>query len=138
KRNRAYDMHNLINRIVDGPDDNPAFLELKPEFGRPLITGFARIGGKSVGIIASNPMFFAGALDPDSCDKAARFICTCDSFNLPLLFLQDVPGFIVGTEAEHDRLLNKAIMFLEAMALAEVPKITMVVRKAFGLAYYAL
>lgn len=138
KRNRAYDMHNLINHIVDGPDDNPAFLELKPEFGRPLITGFARVGGKSVGIIASNPMFFAGALDPDCCDKAARFITTCDSFNLPILFLQDVPGFIVGTEAEHDRLLNKAIMFLEAMALAEVPKITVVVRKAFGLAYYAL
>jgi acetyl-CoA carboxylase carboxyltransferase component len=138
ERNRAYDMHKVIRRLVDATDHGPAFLELKPDVGRQLITGFARLGGKSVGIIASNPMFSAGALDPNCCDKAARFICLCDSYNVPLVFLQDVPGFIVGRQPEHDRLLNKAIMFMEALSLAEVPKITVVLRKAFGLAYYAL
>ncbi|OAI43154.1 hypothetical protein AYO38_10995 [bacterium SCGC AG-212-C10] len=137
-RNRAYDMHRIVRRLVDAGPNGPAFLELKPEFGRQLITGFARLGGKSVGILASNPMFFAGALDPDCCDKASRFIALCDSFNLPLVFLQDVPGFIVGKQPEHERLLNKAIMMMEALSLAEVPKITLVLRKAFGLAYYAL
>ena len=140
QRNRAYDMRRVIGRLVDQKADGtgPAFLELKPEFGRPLITGLARIGGQSVGILASNPMFSAGALDPDSCDKGTSFICLCDSFNIPLVYLQDVPGFIVGRQAEHDRLLHKAIMFVEALSLAEVPKVTVVMRKAFGLAYYAL
>jgi acetyl-CoA carboxylase carboxyltransferase component len=137
-RNRAYDMHRVIHRLVDPADRGPAFLELKPEFGRQLITGLGRLGGKSVGFLASNPMFSAGALDPDCCDKASRFICLCDSFNIPLVFLQDVPGFIVGSQPEHDRLLNKAIMFMEALSLAEVPKVTVVLRKAFGLAYYAM
>lgn len=138
KRNRAYDMRRVIRRLVDHERGKAQFLETKPEFGRPLITGFGRIGGQAIGIIASNPMFGAGALDPDSCDKGTRFVCLCDSFNLPLLYLQDVPGFIVGRQAEHERLLNKAIMFLEALALSEVPKVTVVIRKAFGLAYYAL
>lgn len=138
ERNRAYDMHRIIRRLVDQTSAGPAFLELKPEFGRQLITGFARMGGRAVGFLASNPMFSAGALDPNCCDKATRFICLCDSYNVPLLFLQDVPGFIVGRQPEHDRLLNKAIMFMEALSLAEVPKVTVVLRKAFGLAYYAL
>ncbi|MCC7363814.1 MAG: methylmalonyl-CoA decarboxylase [Dehalococcoidia bacterium] len=138
-RNRAYDTHRVLARLVDPrPDGSPALLELKPEFGRSLITAFARLGGRSVGILASNPMYFAGALDPDCCDKGARFIALCDTFNLPLVFLQDVPGYIVGKQPEHERLLNKAIMFFEALALAEVPKVTVVLRKAFGLAYYAL
>lgn len=137
-RNRAYDMHKLIARIVDEAEDGPAFVELKPDFGRPLINGLSRIGGKVVGIIASNPMYFAGALDPDSCDKTAQFICMCDAFNIPIVFLQDVPGFIVGRQAEHERLLHKAIMLLEALGLAETAKISIVIRKAFGLAYYAL
>lgn len=137
-RNRAYDMHRVLRRLVDNVDGHPALLELKPEYGRSLITAFARLGGRSIGILASNPMFFAGALDPECCDKASRFIALCDSFNVPLVFLQDVPGFIVGRQPEHERLLNRAIMFMEALSLAEVPKITVVLRKAFGLAYYAL
>ena len=134
RRQRAYDMHRVIARLVDGG----GMLELKPRFGRELITALARIGGRSVGVIASNPMFGAGALTPDCCDKATQFICLCDSFNIPLVFLTDVPGFIVGSQPEWDRLLHKAIMFLEALALAAVPRITVVLRKAFGLAYYSL
>lgn len=134
QRTRAYDMHRVIRRLVD---DGRLF-ELKPEFGRSLITGLARLGGRSVGIIASNPMFQAGVLDTQTCDKATQFLCLCDSFNIPLVFLQDVPGFIVGRQAEHDRLLHKAIMFLEALAQTTVPRITVVLRKAFGLAYFSL
>lgn len=134
QRTRGYDMRRVIRRLVDGGRS----LELKPEFGRSLVTCLARMGGRSVGIIASNPMFQAGVLDPASCDKATQFVCLCDSFNIPLIFLQDVPGFIVGKQAEHDRLLHKAIMFLEALAQTEVPRITVVLRKAFGLAYYSL
>ncbi len=134
RRQRAYDMHRVISRVVDGGE----MLELKPRFGREMITALARIGGRTVGIIASNPMFGAGALTPDCCDKGAQFICLCDSFNIPLVFLTDVPGFIVGSQPEWDRLLHKAIMFLEALVLASVPRITVVLRKAFGLAYFSL
>jgi acetyl-CoA carboxylase carboxyltransferase component len=134
QRTRGYDMRRVIRRLVD----RGAMLELKPEFGRSLVTCLARIGGRTVGIVASNPMFQAGALDPNACDKATQFLCLCDAFNVPLIFLQDVPGFIVGKQAEHDRLLAKAIMFLEALAQSTVPKVTVVLRKAFGLAYYSL
>ncbi len=134
RRQRAYDMHRVIARIVD---DGRIF-ELKPRFGRSLITALARIGGQTVGILASNPMFNAGALTPDTCDKGAQFLCLCEAFNIPLIFLQDVPGFIVGSQPEHNRLLHKAIMFLEALALTTVPRFTVVLRKAFGLAYFSL
>ena len=134
RRQRAYDMHRVIERIVD---DGELF-ELKPRFGRSLITTLARIGGQTVGIFASNPMFNAGALDPNTCDKATQFICMCEAFNIPTIWLQDVPGFIVGSQPEHARLLHKAIMFLEALALMTVPRITVVMRKAFGLAYFSL
>jgi acetyl-CoA carboxylase carboxyltransferase component len=175
QRNRAYDMHRVIGRLVDpvlaGPSVRGAafeatpgerlssaraevsfdrggaatrdlrttpYLEFKPEFGRSLITCLARMGGQVVGILASNPMWNAGALDPDCCAKGTSFLCLCDSYNIPLVFLQDVPGFIVGKKAEHGKLLNSAIMFLEALSQAEVPKVTVVLRKAFGLAYFAL
>ncbi len=134
RRQRAYDMHRVIRRIVDDGE----MLELKPRFGRSLITALARIGGHSVGILASNPMFNAGALDPNTCDKATQFVCMCEAFNIPTIWLQDVPGFIVGSQPEHARLLHKAIMFLEALALMTVPRITVVMRKAFGLAYFSL
>ena len=134
RRQRAYDMHRVIARLVDGGQ----MLELKPRFGRSLITALARIGGHSVGIIASNPMFNAGALDPNTCDKATQFVCLCEAFNIPTVWLTDVPGFIVGSQPEYNRLLHKAIMFMEAMALMTVPRITVVMRKAFGLAYFSL
>ena len=127
-------MHRVIERIVD----NGAMLEFKPRFGRSLITCLARIGGHSVGVLASNPMFNAGALDPNTCDKATQFVCMCEAFNIPTVWLQDVPGFIVGSQPEHARLLHKAIMFMEALALMTVPRITIVMRKAFGLAYFSL
>ena len=134
RRQRAYDMHRVLTRIVD----DGKLLELKPRFGRSLITTLARIGGRTVGILASNPMFNAGALSPESCDKGTQFLCLCEAFNIPLIFLQDVPGFIVGSQPEHNRLLHKAIMFLEALALTTVPRFTVVLRKAFGLAYFSL
>lgn len=134
RRQRAYDMHRVIERVVDDGE----MLELKPRFGRSLITTLARIGGQTVGILASNPMFNAGALDPDTCDKGTQFLCLCEAFNIPTIWLQDVPGFIVGSQPEHARLLHKAIMFLEALALMTVPRITIVMRKAFGLAYFSL
>ena len=105
RRQRAYDMHRVIARIVD---DGEMF-ELKPRFGRSLITALARIGGQTVGILASNPMFNAGALDPNTCDKGTQFVCLCEAFNIPTVWLQDVPGFIVGSQPEHARLLHKAI-----------------------------
>ena len=134
RRQRAYDMHRVIERIVDDGE----MLELKPRFGRSLITSLARIGGQTVGILASNPMFNAGALDPNTCDKATQFVCMCEAFNIPTIWLQDVPGFIVGSQPEHARLLHKAIMFLEALSLMTVPRMTIVMRKAFGLAYFSL
>ncbi|UNK45626.1 acyl-CoA carboxylase subunit beta [Arthrobacter sulfonylureivorans] len=131
---RAYDMRRVLRRL----SDDGQILEIQPDFGKPLITAFARIGGYSVGILASQPMVQAGALDPDSCDKAVRFICLCESFNLPLIFLQDLPGFMVGKSVEHNRLLAKAIMMQQAFSLTTVPKLTVVMRKAYGFGYFAL
>lgn len=131
---RAYDMHRVIERVVD----DRSFFELSPQFGQGLIAGLARLDGRPVGLLASQPRRQAGALDPDACDKATRLVCLCDAYGLPLLTLQDVPGFMVGRAVEHDRLLSKVIMFQQALALSTVPKITVVLRKAFGLAYLAL
>jgi acetyl-CoA carboxylase carboxyltransferase component len=133
-RRRAYDMRTLLRRLVDGG----RFLELRPLIGRSLITCFARLDGWPVGIVASQPLQQAGVLGPEACDKATKLIVLCDAFNLPLIFLQDVPGFLVGRQVEHAKILHKAIMFQQALHLAEVPKLTVVLRKAFGLAYYSL
>jgi acetyl-CoA carboxylase carboxyltransferase component len=134
RRQRAYDMRRVIGRLTD----DGAFFELKPDFGRNLLTGLGRVAGRSVGFVASQPLYFAGALTPDTCDKATAFLCLCDAFNIPLIFLEDVPGFMVGKQVEHSRLLHKAIMFLEALAQCRVPRLTVVLRKAFGLAYFSL
>ncbi|MPY92794.1 MAG: hypothetical protein GEV08_06910 [Acidimicrobiia bacterium] len=133
-RRRGYDMRRVLARLVDGGE----LLELRPLMGRSLVCCFARIDGWPVGIVASQPIQQAGVLGPDACDKAAKLIVLCDAFNLPLVFLQDVPGFLVGKQVEHARLLHKAIMFQQALHLAEVPKLTVVLRKAFGLAYFSL
>jgi acetyl-CoA carboxylase carboxyltransferase component len=132
-RRRAYDMRAVIGHVVDD-----GLLELRPRIGRSLITGFGRIDGHAVGVIASQPMVHAGVLTPDACDKAVRLICLCDAFDIPLVFLQDCPGFLVGTAVEHSRMLYKAVLLLQAMSLACTPRLTVVIRKGYGLAYFTL
>ena len=134
KRTQTYDMRSLLELIVDDGD----FLELKPNFGASIVTGLGRIDGWSVGIIASQPAFAVGSLTPDACSKATRHLCLCDAFGVPVVFLQDTPGFLVGTDVEHDRLLARAMLFLEALSLARVPRLSVVVRKAFGLAFFSM
>ncbi len=128
---RGYDMIRVIKTIVD---DEQIFA-LKPDFDRSVITCLARIEGHSVGIIANQPMHMAGAMGPDGCDKCCSFICLCDSFNIPLIFLHDTPGFLVGKAAELKRMPGKIINFIEAVALSTVPKISLVIRKSYGMAY---
>jgi len=128
---RGYDMNRVIKTIVD---DEQLFA-LKPDFDRSVITCLARIEGHSVGIIANQPMYMAGAMGPDGCDKCCSFVCLCDSFNVPLIFLHDTPGFLVGKAAELKRMPGKIINFIEAVALSTVPKISLVIRKSYGMAY---
>ena len=120
RRNRGYDMRRLILRLTDDGD----FFELRPDFGPSLITALARICGRSVGIIASNPYFYAGSIDAAGCDKATHFTCLCEAFNIPLIFLQDVPGFFVGKEAEQAGIITKILRWFQALALATMPKVT--------------
>ena len=143
RRTRAYDVHRLIERIVDPPigaaDDAPGELfELRPKTGRGLVTGLARIDGWPVGVFASNPMHQAGAMDPAACEKGIRLLAICDAFQLPAVFLQDVAGFLVGRQVEHGRMLFRAVRFLNALYACSAPTLTVVVRKAYGLAYEAL
>jgi acetyl-CoA carboxylase carboxyltransferase component len=134
KRTQTYDVRAVIERLVDGAE----YLELKPRFGASLVTALARLDGRPVGIIASQPAYLVGSLTPDACAKATRMLCLCDAFGLPVVFLQDTPGFLVGTAVEHDRLLAKSMLFLEALCLARVPRISVVLRKAFGLAFFSM
>jgi methylmalonyl-CoA decarboxylase subunit alpha len=134
RRSRAYDMTRVLARILD----EGSLLELGREYGRGLICGLGRLDGHAVGIVASQPKFFAGALDPAACEKAVRLICLCDAFDIPILFFQDVPGFFVGKQVEHDGMLKHAIRLQSALALAETPKLTMLLRKSYGLAYFSL
>ena len=113
-------------------------LELRPTIGRGLVTGLARIDGWPVGIFASNPMFQAGAMDPAACDKGVRLLTLCDAYQLPAIFLQDVAGFLVGRQVEHGRMLFRAVRFLNAIYASSCPTLTVVVRKAFGLAYESM
>ena len=134
KRTQTYDMRELIARLVDGGD----FFELKANFGASMVTGLARLAGWPIGIIANQPAYAVGAITPDACSKATRLLCMCDAFGLPVVFLQDTPGFMVGTDVEHERLLARAMLFLEALCLARVPRLSVVVRKAFGLAFFSM
>ncbi|MBI3185702.1 MAG: acyl-CoA carboxylase subunit beta [Myxococcales bacterium] len=131
---RAYDMHKVIEAIAD----DRRFFPMKPKWARNIITGLARVDGRPVGIVASNPMFYGGVLDVNASDKAARFINLCDAFNLPLVFLVDVPGFMVGTKVEQAGIIRHGAKMLFAVASATVPKITVVVRKAYGAGYYVM
>jgi acetyl-CoA carboxylase carboxyltransferase component len=131
---QAYDMYDLIRSIVDHGD----FVDVKKKFGRSIITCLARVGGQPVGIVANQPKYLGGVLENDSADKAAKFIQVCDAFNVPLVFLQDVPGFMVGSKVEHAGIIRHGAKMLHAMSAATVPKITVVVRKAYGAGYYVM
>ena len=129
--NRAYDMKRLIKVLVD----DGTFFELKEFFGKALITGLARLNGQVVGIMANQPMFNAGASGPQECDKAIEFICFCDSYNIPMVFLHDIPGFLIGSYAEQRKMPTKIMVWNQAIAWSTVPKISVVVRKSIGAAY---
>ncbi len=131
---RAYDMHKVIAAIAD----DRHYFPVKPRWARNLITALGRIDGRPVGFVASNPMFLGGVLDVNASDKAAHFINLCDAFNVPLVFLVDVPGFMVGTKVEQAGIIRHGAKMLFAVASATVPKITVVVRKAYGAGYYVM
>lgn len=129
--NRAYDMYRLLKKIVD----DGKYFPLKAEFGKSIITCLARIAGRVVGFIANNPMYDAGAPTVAACEKAASFICLCDSFNIPLVFLNDIPGMFPGSAAEKQKLPGKIVNWLETEQLATVPKISITLRKAYGMGW---
>ncbi|HEY0344062.1 MAG TPA: acyl-CoA carboxylase subunit beta [Solirubrobacteraceae bacterium] len=131
---QPYDMYEVIRRIVDDAE----WLDLKPQFARSIITCLARMGGRPVGIVASQPRRLGGILDNDSADKAARFVTLCDAFAIPLVFLVDVPGFMVGTKVEAAGIIRHGAKLLHAVAAATVPKVTVVLRKAYGAGYYVM
>ena len=129
--NKPYDMHELISKVIDEGD----FYELQPDYARNIITGFARMQGSTVGIVANQPMVLAGCLDIESSRKAARFVRFCDCFDIPLLTFVDVPGFLPGTKQEYGGIIKHGAKLLFAYAEATVPKITLITRKAYGGAY---
>jgi acetyl-CoA carboxylase carboxyltransferase component len=131
---KPYDMYEVIRRIVD----DGFYFDVKPQFAKTLITCLARMGGRPIGIVANQPKQLGGILENDSADKAARFINLCDAYNIPLLFLQDVPGFMVGTKVEKEGIIRHGAKMLYAVSRATVPKFTVVVRKAYGAGYYVM
>ncbi|HXZ89905.1 MAG TPA: acyl-CoA carboxylase subunit beta [Candidatus Dormibacteraeota bacterium] len=132
--NRAYDMNEIIQRVTDAG----SFLEVQAQWAPNIIVGFGRLDGRSVGIIANQPKQFAGALDNNSSVKAARFIRFCDAFNIPILTFVDVPGFLPGVDQEHSGIIRNGAKLLYAYCEATVPKLTVIVRKAYGGAYNVL
>ncbi len=132
--NRGYDMEDVIDRIVDAG----SYFELRPEFGQEIITAYARIDGRPIGIIANQPAHRAGAIFPDAAEKAAQFIWKSDAFNIPLLYLCDTPGFMAGSQVEKDAILEKGKKMIYATSSATVPKQTVIVRKAYGAGIYAM
>jgi acetyl-CoA carboxylase carboxyltransferase component len=132
--NRAFDMKKVIDAVID----EGTFLEIKARFAKELITGLARIDGRVVGIVANQPKHLGGVLFVDSADKAARFVWLCDAFGIPLLFLADVPGFMIGTKVERQGIIRAGAKMVAAVSEATVPKISVVVRKAYGAGLYAM
>lgn len=132
--NKPYDMLKIITTVVDDGD----FLEVQKNFAKSIITGFGRINGRTVGIIANQPKVNAGVLDVDSSDKAARFVRFCDSFNIPVVTFTDVPGYLPGVMQEHNGIIRHGAKLLFAFSEATVPKINVIVRKAYGGAYIAM
>ena len=132
--NKGYDMERVIQRIVD----EGSYFELKPDYGKEIITAYARIDGRPVGIVANQPAQRAGAIFPDAAEKAAEFIWKSDAFNIPLLYLADTPGFMAGSGVEKDAILEKGKKMIYATSSATVPKQCVVVRKAYGAGIYAM
>ncbi len=131
---KPYDVYEVIRRIVD----DGVYFDLKPQWARTIVTCLARFGGRPAGIVASQPKQLGGILDNDSADKAARFVNLCNAFGIPLVFLQDVPGFMVGTKVEQAGIIRHGAKMLHAVANATVPKVTVVLRKAYGAGYYVM
>ncbi|MFE6904746.1 acyl-CoA carboxylase subunit beta, partial [Streptomyces sp. NPDC057717] len=129
--NQPYDMHTVIEHVLDDTE----FFETQPLFAPNILTGFGRVEGRPVGIVANQPMQFAGCLDIDASEKAARFVRTCDAFNVPVLTFVDVPGFLPGVDQEHTGIIRRGAKLIYAYAEATVPLITVITRKAFGGAY---
>ena len=127
----TYDMHALIEKLIDPG----SLLELKPWYDGSLITALCRIDGQVTGILANNPKVTAGAMGPGACEKATSFIALCDSFHIPLLFLHDTPGFFVGRHAEERQMPLKIMNFIEALQLCSVPRVSLIVRKSYGMAH---
>jgi len=132
RRNRGYDMHRLLDCMVD----KGSLFPIKPSFGRNTITALARIDGKVAGIVANQPLFGGGAMDTDGIDKVISFLCLCDSFNIPLILFHDIPGFLVGKDAERKRVAGKVINYMQALSLVTVPRVSVIVRKTYGMAYW--
>ncbi|MCU0284264.1 MAG: acyl-CoA carboxylase subunit beta, partial [Candidatus Nanopelagicales bacterium] len=132
--NQPYDMHRVIEAILD----DQAFLEVQPLFAPNITCGFGRVEGHSVGIVANQPMQFAGTLDIDASEKAARFVRTCDAFNVPVITFVDVPGFLPGTSQEWDGIIRRGAKLIYAYVEATVPKVTIITRKAYGGAYVVM
>ncbi|HEU0130185.1 MAG TPA: carboxyl transferase domain-containing protein, partial [Mycobacteriales bacterium] len=131
---RAYDVHRVIEAFVDDGE----FFPMKPDWARNVVTGFAHLGGRSVGIVANQPKFLGGALDVNAADKAARFVWLCDAFSIPLVFLMDCPGFLVGSAVEKQGIIRHGAKMITAISEATVPKISVIVRKAYGAGLYAM
>jgi propionyl-CoA/long-chain acyl-CoA carboxylase carboxyl transferase subunit len=129
--NQPYDVHAVLSTVLDGGD----FLETQQLFAPNIVCGFGRVEGRPVGVVANQPMHFAGCLDIDASEKAARFVRTCDAFNIPLLTFVDVPGFLPGTDQEWSGIIRRGAKLLFAYAEATVPKVTVIMRKAYGGAY---
>ena len=130
----AYDVKKVIKAVFD----RDSWFEIKPAWAKNIVVGFARAGGHAVGVVANQPMQKGGVLDSDSADKAARFIRMCDAFNVPLVYLMDVPGFIVGSEVEKHGIIRHGAKMLYATSEATVPKVTVIMRKAYGAGYYVM
>ncbi|GBE64120.1 propionyl-CoA carboxylase subunit beta [Mycobacterium sp. MFM001] len=129
--NTAYDMHEILLRIFDDGD----FLDVAAQAGQAIITGFARVDGRAVGVVANQPMVLSGSIDNEASDKAARFVRFCDAFDIPLVFVVDTPGFLPGAEQEKNGIIKRGGRFLYAVVEADVPKVTITVRKSYGGAY---
>jgi acetyl-CoA carboxylase carboxyltransferase component len=131
---RAYEVKKVVRAVVD----RDSFFEIKPGWAKNIVVGLARLNGAPVGIVANQPMVLGGALDNDAADKSARFIMLCDAFNIPLVFFQDVPGFMVGSKVERAGIIRHGAKMLYEVSEAKVPKLNVVMRKAYGAVYFVM